>query len=387
MPESDPGDTRNDSRKQSRQARRERRRTRTRNLVITAIALVVVVGAVVVATGVVSFGGSDQKQAAGSVRVADNGVVRSTTTTEAGRPCRALTATDPLRLWVGGDSLAGSLGPSLGTITGATGVVQPYFDSRVSSGLSSPNFFDWPAESTTEMARLNPEIVVFIIGTNDYTTPTTDDSWKADYAKRVEAMLQILGSGGRTVYWVGAPILKDDKMDTGAAAVNAVAIGVVAKHKEATYVDARKLFSDTDGKFAMNLPDETGKVVTMRAGDGVHLTTDGGDFLARAVFKQIDAQCKVTAQKVAGQTKQTIQTEGSTQVAPGSRSSGGTVQTTPPYTSAPATTSAPQVTSPPSTAPPATTAPATTVPSPTTPTAPSVQPSPPGGSPSGTATR
>jgi hypothetical protein len=277
-----------------------------------------------------------------------------------------------LRLWVGGDSLAGSLGPALGAITGETGVVQPYFDSRVSSGLSNPGFFNWPDQATKEMARLNPEVVVFIIGTNDYTTPTADDAWKADYAKHVEQMLAALESGSlgadgtRTVYWVGAPILKDDKMDAGAAQVNAVAQSVVAKHPEAVFVDAHKLFSDTDGKFAQNLPDETGKVVTMRAGDGVHLTVDGGDYLARAVFKPLDTQCRITAQKVSGQAKQTIQTEGSTQVAGGSSSGGGTVQTTPPY-SAPATTSPPQQTTPSTTAP-VTSPPTTTVttPAPTT---------------------
>ena len=76
-------------------------------------------------------------------------------------------------MWVGGDSLAGSLGPSLGTIAGATGVVQPYFDSRVSSGLTNPTFFDWPSHAEKEMARLNPEIAVFIIGANDYLAPNT----------------------------------------------------------------------------------------------------------------------------------------------------------------------------------------------------------------------
>ena len=374
MPYATPG-----SRRQLREEREQRSR-RTRNVVLGVVVLLVLVGAAVVATGVVSFGGGDTKQAAGSVRA--SGATSSTiaTTSTTGRKCRALSSADPLRLWVGGDSLAGSLGPSLGAITGATGVVQPYFDSRVSSGLSNPGFFNWPDQATKEMARLNPEVVVFIIGTNDYTTPTADDSWKADYAKRVDTMLGILGADGtRTVYWVGAPILRDDKMDAGASQVNAVAQEVVAKHPEATYIDAHKLFADTDGKFAQNLPDETGKVVTMRAGDGIHLTVDGGDYLARAVFTPLDAQCRITAQKVDGQTKQTIQTEGSTQVAGGS-SSGGTVQTTPPYTSPATTQGAPQQTTPATTA--ATVPPST---QPTTPaTTPTTLPTTPQGSPQGT---
>jgi hypothetical protein len=375
MPDTTPGTRR------ERRAARDRRRNRRTGYVVTAVVvLLVLFGAAMVATGVVSFGGEDQKQAAGSVRASPDTTARSVATTTTLSRCRALTSTDPLRLWVGGDSLAGSLGPSLGTITGATGVVQPYFDSRVSSGLSNPGFFDWPAQATKEMARLQPEIVVFIIGTNDYSTPTNDDAWKADYAKRVEAMLTIFetsgdDNGSRTVYWVGAPHLKDQKMDDGASAVNAVAQDVIAKHKNVVYVDSHKLFSDTDGKYAQNLPDETGKLVTMRAGDGVHLTVDGGDYLARAVYKELDAQCRITAQKVEGETKQTIQTEGSTQVAPGSSSSGGTVQTTPPYT-APATTAAP-VTSPPTTTVPATTTP--TQPAPTTTVTPTTTTAAPGG--------
>jgi hypothetical protein len=202
------------------------------------------------------------------------------------------------------------------------------------------------------MARLSPEVVVFIIGANDWSTPT-DGEWKAEYAQRVQNMLTSLEGSGRTVYWVGAPILKDDAMNKGVAQVDAVAAEVVKRHPNAEYVDAYKLFSDADGQFASNLPDATGKVVTMRAGDGVHLTPAGADYLANAVFKLVDAQCRITEQKVEGQAKQTIESEGSTQVAPGSGSSssgGSTIQTTPPATSPPTTTRpAPAATTVPST--------------------------------------
>ncbi|MBV8952031.1 MAG: hypothetical protein JOZ99_14230, partial [Actinobacteria bacterium] len=73
---------------------------------------------------------------------------------------RALTPDQPLRLWIAGDSLAGSLGPSLGDMTAATGVVQPVYDSRVSSALTTPSFFDWPKHAAGEVARLQPEAVV-----------------------------------------------------------------------------------------------------------------------------------------------------------------------------------------------------------------------------------
>jgi hypothetical protein len=311
----------------------------------------------------VRFGGSDTPSLAGTVHASGNDVARSVTTTTGARNCRPLSTSDPLRLWVGGDSLAGSLGPSLGTIAGATGVVQPYFDSRVSSGLADPGFFDWPDHATTEMARLDPEVVVFIIGTNDWTA--VSGTWKDDYSAKVDSMMKTLIGPGRTVYWLGAPTLKDPKMDAAVVQVNAVAQDVAKRHPKVHYVDTYKLFSDADGAFSADLPDETGKVTTMRTGDGVHFTNDGAGYLARQVYKLVDAQCGVTEQKVSGATKQTIETEGSTQVAPsgasssnsssssgsgssgsGSSGSSGTIQTTPPATAAP-TTSPPVSTTPP----------------------------------------
>src|SRR5438270_2787964 len=159
-----------------RHRRDARKRRRVRGAAAGIGALVVVAALVLFATGVVHLGDDDKPSVANTVHAAGHDAA-ATTTTVATKQCRALSTTDPLRLWVGGDSLAGSLGPSLGAIAGATGVVQPYFDSRVSSGLASPGFFDWPDHATTEMARLNPEIVVFIIGANDWTA-VSGDSWK-----------------------------------------------------------------------------------------------------------------------------------------------------------------------------------------------------------------
>jgi hypothetical protein len=343
-----------------RHRRIERKKTRLRRVAAVVAAIVVAGGFLFVAFDLVRLGATDTPSLAGTVAPAAGPQVPvAPDSTVAGAHCRPLSVDDPLRLWVAGDSLAGSLGPSLGTIAGKTGVVQPYFDSRVSSGLSNPGFFNWPDHGTSELARISPEIVVFIIGTNDYAA-VSGDGWKTDYARQVEAMVKILASGGRTVYWVGAPILEDQKKNDAVVQVNAVTADVLKGHPDVHYVDAYKLFSSTDGTFSQNLADETGKVVTMRAGDGVHFTTDGGDYLARAVFKLVDAQCRVTAQKVAGAAKETIETEGSTQVAPGSQSgpsTGGSAVSTTPPAPAPSSTTRPPV---------ASTPPTTTTPTPTT---------------------
>ena len=137
-----------------RDRRRDRNRQQARRVVGIVAGVLAVAAVALVASDLVRLSGEDKPSLAGTVQVTRNdGESRAATTTTGTRSCRPLTVTDPLRLWVGGDSLAGSLGPSLGKLAGATGVVQPYFDSRVSSGLADPGFFDWPDHAATEMAR------------------------------------------------------------------------------------------------------------------------------------------------------------------------------------------------------------------------------------------
>jgi hypothetical protein len=374
----DPAPTTGDT-PDRRDRRRERRRRRARRVLGIVGGVLVAAAVVLLAIDVVRLG-DDTPSLAGPVHASGREEAPAPTTTTDGRDCRPLSTDDPLRLWVGGDSLAGSLGPELGTLAGATGVAQPYFDSRVSSGLSSPGFFDWPDHATTEMARLNPEVVVFIIGANDWTAVTGD--WKAKYADTVDSMMKTLIGPGRTVYWLGSPTLKDEEQNDAVIDVNAVEQEVAHRHPQVHYVDTYKLFSapdTTNGPFAYDLPDETGKVVTMRAGDGVHLTMDGADYLARQVYKLVDAQCGLTAQKVEGVTKQPIETEGSTQVAPNATSGGSNSSSS--NGSSGNYNSGPIQTTPPATAPPSTSPPVETVPpepaSTTTPTPTSIAPQPP----------
>ncbi len=272
-----------------------------------------------------------------------HGNLHRTTATSTGAPvtgvaaptCRTpLTPGDPLRLWIGGDSLAGSLGPSLGDLAGKTGVVQPVFDARVSSGLLSPGFLNWPKQGGEDMLLYKPEVTVFIIGANDAKNiakgSDRDPRWRAQYAALVEEMLTVLRGNGRTVYWVGAPVMADADYSQRVQGVNDVFREVAARHPDVTYVDAYSLFSGPDGSFASTLPVPDSGLVRVRGADGIHFTPEGGDLLARRVFEQLDPACNVTEQAVAGVTKPTIEAKGSTSV-PGTRR-GPSLATNPPTT-------------------------------------------------------
>jgi hypothetical protein len=246
-----------------------------------------------------------------------------TLSSDPSRPlCRSpLTHDHPLRLWIGGDSLAGSLGPALGDQAARTGIVAPTFDSRPSSGLASPSFFDWPAHATAEMARLRPEVAVFIIGTNDFsfTEDTRVDAlgvpvWRDTYARLVEQTLAILSRDGRPVIWIGGPTLQDPGKDAGVRKINDVAREVVRRNPDATYVDAYKQFSGRHGGFTATLPDVDGVSTRVRTPDGIHFTPKGAELLATQVFALLDARCRIRDQAVVGRPLPVRETPGSSQL-------------------------------------------------------------------------
>ena len=352
-----------DSRRARRHDRRRRRARRGLFLVGALVGALAVAGSALALTGIVEIGRDSPTAGAGARDVGS-----PTTTTPAAaaaaaaeRPCRSpLNPLDPLRLWIGGDSLAGSLGPSLGRKTADTGVVQPEFFSKVSSGLSTPEFWDWPEHGAEEMFRLDPEVAVFIIGANDTMIIGDNEEWRPGYEMAVEEMMTLLIGENRTVYWVGSPVLEDDD-DLRVAQLNQVFQEVAARHPEVVYVDAYGLFATPEGDYTSSLTNGDGETILMRADDGVHFTPEGGDHLANAIFAQLDPQCSLLSQAVPDAAKDVIETEGSSRVPGTSRDEDTTVTT---RSSTPATvgTTAQPATAPPETVAPTTAPPPTTVP-------------------------
>lgn len=274
--------------------------------------------------------------------------------------CRTpLTPDDPLRIWIGGDSLAGSLGPALGNLTADTGIALPTYDYRTSSGLASPGFFDWPEEATLEMGRVDPEVAVFIIGANDSgfvrSTPLGDDgqpAWRSAYAGLVNEMLDVLAADGRVVYWVGSPTLRDEDKNDDVAEINDVAREVVGQRARTTYVDAFDLFSDENGEYTATLPGADGDDVRVRTPDGIHFSEAGGDLLGEYVFAFLDDRCALLDQAVEGASQPVRVSPGSGEVpGPSTSTSGGTQPSSSTSSSTSSTSTSTSTTFPPITVP------------------------------------
>jgi uncharacterized protein len=240
----------------------------------------------------------------------------STTTTELlPKPKTTPSGEDPAELYVAGDSDAGTFGPYLEKLMKQTGMVTTTLDYKVSSGLSRPDFFDWPAHFAQQIPTVNPDIVVVTFGGNDAQglrnldktwavqhnpgSGGDDTDWRAEYAKRVGAAMDYLGGDNRTLIWVGIP--NDDSPDVTARlqVQNEVVMAEAAKRPKVVFVDTWKRFSGLSGGYASAVQDpRDGQFHDVRAKDGFHLNQTGAEILALDIAEAIRTELRARGGKL-----------------------------------------------------------------------------------------
>lgn len=218
--------------------------------------------------------------------------------TETAEPRAPPTRRDPLRLWVGGDSLTSEFGPALADRLARTELGEADVEYRFSTGLARPDYFDWPARLRQIVAKRDPDVFVVMFGANDgqnlavggTVLPFESAEWETEYAKRVNRVMRALAGDGRTVVWVGQPIMASADFDQKMQTLNGIYRAQARRHDDVTYIDTRELFSGPDGTFSAYLQDADGQSTLMRQQDGVHFTRAGGERLTTVVFGVIDEQ-------------------------------------------------------------------------------------------------
>lgn len=209
---------------------------------------------------------------------------------------RPITADDPMIMYVGGDSMVGQFGPMLANRADRSGLIETEFVYEFESGLSRPDFVDWPARLDQVRVDLNPDVLVLFFGGNDaqgiympdgswinFDTP----EWETEYRRRVDDVMSTLEDDGRWVYWMGMPIVRSDTFRPRVQLLNEIYESVAADHPQVTFIESWSVFQGPDGGYSEYLEDANGDLVDMRLDDGVHLTTAGAIRLAEVVYSVI----------------------------------------------------------------------------------------------------
>lgn len=200
---------------------------------------------------------------------------------------RDVTADAPLRTFVGGDSMAIELANSVETAVAGRSEIALTTNARVSTGLTRPDFYDWPAYFADELLPTEPEVTVVMFGANDSQGMLIDGNpyqpsspeWQAEYRRRVAFVMDQLRGEGRLVVWVGQPHMRDGGFDERMGVLNAIYAEEAESRPWVRFLDSRPVLSpDGDGYQV-----EAGGT-TLRSPDGIHLSRAGSDALAAAVL-------------------------------------------------------------------------------------------------------
>ena len=179
-----------------------------------------------------------------------------------------------------GDSIGLDLGGPLQSDLAGTGVVNAALDARESTGLTRPDYFNWPAELTSDIAEVHPQVVVMMIGGNDAQdfpgppdVPYTRRSGTRSTPSGWTQFMQIAASGGATVVWVGMPPYGEPVLNAQMQDLNAV----VQQQAAATvppvvFLSTDKTLGTPQGGYTAFVTNAAGQVINVRAPDGTHLT-------------------------------------------------------------------------------------------------------------------
>ena len=211
---------------------------------------------------------------------------------------REITREDPLTIYIGGDSMVGQFGMALEDLTDDTGMVTATeVRYEFSSGLSRPDFIDWPAVMEAVSAEQDPEVVVMYFGGNDAQAleidgtvyEPEDEPWQQEYRTRVRDLMTQLQDAGHAVYWMGMPIPRSETLQARYLMLNEIYGSEAEAHEAVTFIPAWDVFAGPDGGFSEFLPNASGDLVDMRLDDGIHYTTAGAYRIARVAADRIIA--------------------------------------------------------------------------------------------------
>jgi len=207
-----------------------------------------------------------------------------------------------LRIWIAGDSLVIVPGESLlRAVAGNRAVAAEPVDGRIASGLERPDVFNWFTHIREVMEENKPRAVVLMFGGNDdhgfmtgvpegrevgtFGSPT----WRSEYRRRVASIMDTVTRNGGHLIWIGLPITRDSDQTLRFDLINSILQTEAAKRKgRVTYLDTYFFFAGENGGYAQYIEDPTGKLVKMRADDGVHFERPAGDLIAAKLLERLE---------------------------------------------------------------------------------------------------
>ncbi len=203
-------------------------------------------------------------------------------------------------LLIGDSMMMEGLGPTLQKSLRQRSDLHVVREGRYSSGLSKPDFFNWPQNLKKLLAKHDPDLLIISLGAND----TQDimigkrrfridtEEWERVYAIRVINFLELATADDRKVLWVSLPVMGRMPYANRTKIVNNITADMSAFYPGVAYENIEHLLTQ-NGKYTSFIKDKNNKTIRLRSKDKIHVSTAGGQILTKYLVPYADERVEV----------------------------------------------------------------------------------------------
>ena len=202
-----------------------------------------------------------------------------------------------------GDSLAQQYWAGIFRLVGTNPCLKSNLDlgryAKPATGLANSNYFNWLREIGRVGDVYRPTLTVVSIGMNDrlpIIAPGVQimrgtPAWVDRYRQLIREFIEGAMANNAIVLFVGLPVMRQSGFNADMAEENRLYAEVVAKigSPRVRYVEPWTLSASGPDAFAAHASDKTGRLVQIRASDGMHFANAGEDLLALYLMPKIVA--------------------------------------------------------------------------------------------------
>lgn len=205
----------------------------------------------------------------------------------------------PLRVLFFGDSQMQSLAEGFKRNVGSDSAFVVTDLAVVSSGFVRTDYYNWPAKLTSIFKQAQAEhktfdAAVLILGMNDFQNFFDGNGtlfvrgtaeWKAAYTQKMSAVINIVQSNVKKIYWLGLPLVKLPTLNREITAVETAQINAVPlfDSEKLRRISLRNIAPGKDARYSDTIQLDDGKRITFMRDDGIHFTYSGAEFIMRHI--------------------------------------------------------------------------------------------------------
>jgi uncharacterized protein len=165
---------------------------------------------------------------------------------------------------------------------------------RHSTGLSRPDYFNWPREAENICQNGAYDCVIVLMGTNDaqdipldgvthrFNTP----EWIEIYKARATQFISYLNGNVPRVYWIGLPRMRLPVYDASMQMLNSLYSDVCNRFTRVRFIPTAGPLADENGNYTDYITID-GRIEYLRSGDGIHFLTPAGKIISDMLLEAI----------------------------------------------------------------------------------------------------